>query len=267
MLATAQRGWDLQPPLPLVELRIMYRLAFVDAHTALGALGLAWEHARAAVDEALTLGTQLSLAATAKTCIELFALVDDGDCSARLLAAIDGDAMRQLPQAANEMWIATAQAALLRGDVAAARLTLSRVAASDAIESPRERVRLSLARAELALAEGDTLRARALLPNGDAPGMNDELRLGTLATRVRAEAGNGELTAATAAAAQAALSAGVVHAVAALSLHRALAAAQRAGVSGVPATAQRDHAAHALRLADGLRAHPVQQTVFLQAWG
>jgi hypothetical protein len=270
MLAAAQRGWDLQPPLPLIELRIMYRLAFVDAHVALGGLGLAWQHAMAAVEEALTLGTQLGLAATAKTCIELFALVGDGDCTARLLAAIDVDAMRQLPQVANEMWMATAQAALLRGEVAAAEQALSRVAAPDAIESPRERVRLRLAQAELALAEGDTLRALALLPDADAPDMNDELRLGALATRVRAETRNGALAAATAAAAQAALDAGVVHAVAALSLHRALAAAQRAcgdslaAMAGAPADAQQACAAHVRRLADSLLAHPVQQAEFLR---
>ncbi len=267
VLATAQRGWDLQPPLPLVELRIMYRLAFVDAHAALGGLGLAWEHAVAAVDEALILGTQLALAATAKTCIELFALVGDGHCSVRLLAAISDEAMRQMPQAANEMWIARAQAALLRGDLAAARLALAQVDPPDAIESPRERARLSLAGAELAWAEGDALRALALLPCDDAPGVNDELRLGALAIRVRAEARSGALAAATVAAAQAALHAGVVHAAAALALHRALAAAGQAGVTGVSDAAQRDGVAHVRWLADSLRKHPVQQTAFLQAWG
>jgi hypothetical protein len=48
-----------------------------------------------------------------------------------------------------------------------------------------------------------------------------------------------------------------VHAVAALALHRALAAAQRAGVTGVPAAAQHDGAAHLQRLADSLQSHPV----------
>jgi len=267
VLATAQRGWDLQPPLPLNDLRMMYRLAFVDAHGALGGLGLAWEHAQAAVDEALTLGTQLSLAATAKTCIELFALVGDVECSVRLLAAIDDEAMRQMPQVANEMWIARAQAAVLRGDVAAAGLALAEVAAPDTLESPRERARLNLAGAELAWAEGDAVHALALLPRADMPGMNDEMRLGTLAIQVRAEARSGVLSAATAAAAQAALDAKMVHAVAALSLHRALAAAQRAGAAGVPDAAPRDCAAHLQRLADSLRDHPVQHARFLQAWG
>ena len=267
MLATAQRGWDLRPPLPLIELRIMYRLAFVDAHVALGGLGLAWEHAVAAVDEALTLGTQLALAATAKTCIELFALVGDGDCSTRLLAAIDIDAMRELPQVANEMWIARAQAALLCGDVAAAKRALSRVAAPEAIESPRERLRLALAGAELAWAEGDVPRALALLPTADAPGMNDELRLGAWAMRVRVEAGRGELTAATVAAARAGLNAEAAHAMAALGLHRALNAAQQAGAAGVPDDAPRDGVAHVQRLADSLHDHPDRQAAFLKAWG
>ena len=265
MLATAQRGWDLQPPLPLVELRIMYRLAFVDAHAALGGLGLAWEHARAAVDDALSLGTQLALAATAKTCIELFALVGDEDGSVRLLAAIDEKAMRQAPQLANEMGIAAAQAALLQGDLAAARGALSRVAAPDAIESPRERARLGLAQAQVAWAEGDLARALAVLPHDDEPGMNDELRLGTLALRVEAEARGGSLSAATAAAAQAALRAETVHAVAALGLHRALAAAQQAGVMGVADATRCGCAAHVQRLADSLQAHPAQQAAFLRA--
>lgn len=267
VLATTQRGWSLQPPLPLNDLRMMYRLAFVDAHMALGNLGLAWENAVAAVDDALALGTQLSLAATAKTCIELFALLGDHDCASRLLAAIDDEAMRQMPQAANEMWIARAQAELRRGDVAAARLALARVAAPADLESPRERARLSLAQAERALAEGDAAGALALLPAVDAPGMNDEMRLGVLAIQVHAGTRGGRLAAATAAAARAALNAEVVHAVAALALHRALAAAQLAGVVGVPAAAQRDGAAHVHRLADSLREHPAQQAAFLQAWG
>ncbi len=267
VLATAQRGWELQPPLPLIELRIMYRLAFVEAHVALGGLGLACGHAVAAVDEALTLGTQLALAATAKTCIELFALLGDGDSAARLLGAIDDEAMRQLPQAANEMWVARAQAAMLRGDVAAARLALARAAAPEAMESPRERARLALASAELAWAEGDAQRARTLLPSADAPGMNGELRLGVLAIRVRLEAGQGRLTATTLAAAQAALNAEVVHATAALALHRALIAAQRAGVVGVPAEALHGGVAHLQGLADSLREHPDRQAAFMKAWG
>lgn len=267
VLAVAQRGWDLQPPLPLNDLRMMYRLAFVDAHTALGGLGQAWEHAVAAVDEALKLGTQLSIAATAKTCIELFALVGDGERSGRLLAAIDDGAMRQLPQVANEMWIATAQAALLYGDIAAAARALSHVVAPEAIESPRERARLALAGAQLAWAEGDAQRALALLPNAAAPGMNDELRLGAWAIRVRAEARSGELAAATVSEAQAALSAEAVHALAALALYRALASAQRAGVAGVPADAQRDCVAHVQQLAGSLRAHPSQQAAFFRAQG
>jgi hypothetical protein len=266
VLATAQRGWELQPPLPLNELRIMYRLAFVDAQVALGGLGLAWEHARAAVADALTLGTQLSLAATAKTCVELFALLGDDDASVRLFAAIDDQTLQQMPQVANEMWIASAQAALLRDDVAAARRALAQVAGPEALESPRERVRLALAGAELAWAEGDALRALALLPRADAPGINGEMQLGVLAIQVRAEARAGALSAATAAAAQQALSAEAVHALAALALHRALAAAYLAGAAGVPDTAQRDCAAHVQRLADSLREHPDRQAAFLQAW-
>ena len=266
MLATTQRGWALQPPLPPNDLRMMYRLAFVDAHLSLGELGQAWGNAFAAVDEAISLGTQLSLAATANTCSDLFAILGDQDCSTRLLAAISTDAMRQMPQMALGMWIARAQAALKRGDRGAARLALAQLPAPADIESPREYTRLCLVQAELALAEGDALRALALLPGADAPGMNDEMWLRALATRVSAEACRGELAAATLAAARTALNAEVVHAVAALALHHALAAAQRAGVAGVSADAQQACAAHVARLADSLRTHPVQQAAFLGAW-
>ena len=265
VLATAQRGWDLQPPLPLNDLRMMYRLAFIDANSALGALGPAWEHALAAVEEALTLGTQLSLAATAKTCIELFALLGDTDCTARLLTAIDDEAMRQMPQVANEMQIATAQAAVLRGDILAARQSLARV--TETIESPRERARLALAGAQLAWAEGDALRALAQLPCADAAGMNDELRLGVLAVRVQAEVLSGGLSATTAAAAQVALSTEVVHAVAALALYHALAAARRAGAAHIADTTLRDGAAHVQQLAGSLDAHSELRVAFLQSWG
>ena len=267
VLATAQRSWDLQPPLPLNDMRMMCRLAFVEAHLALGGLGLAWKHAVAAVDDALSLGTQLGLAATAMTCVELLALLGDEASASRLLAAIDEQAMRQMPQVANEMWMARAQAALLRGDVAAARQSLAQVAEATAIESPRERARLGLASAQLAWAEGDAQRALALLPNADAPGMNDELRLGALAVCVQLEARSGGLSAATMAAAQAALSTEVVHAVAALALHRALAAARRAGVAGIPDATAHDGAAHVQRLADSLHGHADRQAAFLQAWG
>jgi hypothetical protein len=165
------------------------------------------------------------------------------------------------------MLIARAQAALLRGDVAADRQALAQVATPDEIESPRERARLALAGAELAWAEGSGERALALLPSPDTPGMNDELRLGALAIRVGVEAGRGALTAATVAAARAALNAEVVHAVAALGLHRALIAAQQAGAAGVPDDARRDGLSHLQRLADSLRDHPDRQAAFLKAWG
>lgn len=266
MLATTQRGWALQPPLPPNDLRMMYRLAFVDAHLSLGALGQARDNAFAAVDEAISLGTQLSLAATANTCSDLFAVLGDQDYSTRLLAAISNDAMRQMPQVALGMWIARAQAALKRGDRGAARRALDQVPAPTDIESPRECTRLCLVQAELALTEGDALRALALLPGADAPGMNDEMWLGALATRVGAEACSGELVAATVAAARTALNAEVVHAVAALALHHALAAAQRAGVAGVSVDAQQDCAEHVQRLADSLGAHPAQRAAFMRRW-
>ena len=245
---------------------MMYRLALVDAHHSLGALGQARDNAFAAVDAAISLGTQRSLAATANTCCDLFAILGDQDYSTRLLAAISNDAMRQMPQVALRMWIAGAPAALKRGDRGAARLALAQVPAPADIESPRECTRLCLVQVELALTEGDVLRALALLPGADAPGMNDEMWLGALAMRVGAEACSGELVAATVAAARTALSAEVVHAVAALALHHALAAAQRASVAGLGVDAQQDCAEHVQRLADSLGAHPAQRAAFMRRW-
>jgi len=138
LLATVRRGWALQPPLPLNDLRLLYRLAFVDGHYALGEIGPAWDSAVSAVDEALALGTQLSLAATAKTCVELFATLGEQALPSRLFAAIDNESMRQMPQVAAEMWIARAQAALMLGDVVVARQALAQAPAAEAIESPRE---------------------------------------------------------------------------------------------------------------------------------
>ncbi len=92
------------------------------------------------------------------------------------------------------------------------------------------------------------------------------MRLRALAIRVGAEAQAGALTPATVAAARAALAAEVVHALAALYLHRALAAAQCARVAGVPPAAASDCAAHGARLAASLQGHSAQQAHFLRAW-
>jgi len=128
-------------------------------------------------------------------------------------------------------------------------------------------VRLALARAELAWAEADAQRALALLPAAEAAGMNAEMRLGELALRVQAQSLAGALEPGTVAAARAALCAEPLHAVAALRLHRALAAASRAGVAGVPGGAAPECAEHVQRLAASLSAHPTQRAAFLRAWG
>lgn len=265
ILATAQQGWALQPPLPPGNLRLMYRTAFVEAHLALGDLGAAWEHAAATVDEALALGTQLSLGATIRTCIELLVLLQAHDRVARLLGAIDADALRQMPQIADEMWVARAQAALQQHEPAVARQALAQVGAPEAIENPRQRVRLAQARAELAWAEGDAVAALALLPTDEAPGQNDELRLCGLALRTQCEAAGGSLPAATVTALQTLLAAAKAHPLAALRARRALADAQAAGVAGAPSQAQPDHAAHVQRLAASLHAHPPQRAAFLRS--
>ena len=63
VLAVARRSWDLQPPMPLEALRTQMRLAFVEAHVALGDLGQAWSWQLGAIDDALPLRQFAGLAA------------------------------------------------------------------------------------------------------------------------------------------------------------------------------------------------------------
>ena len=264
MLATVQRGWALQQGLAADDMQVMFLTAFVDAHLALGQLGAAWARAGEAIDAALALKPRFFAASTAKTCLELLSLLGAHGEAARLLAPLDDTTLRQMPQVADEMWIAQAQAALLMGDIAAAREVLGKARDQDATQMPRQHARLRLAQAELALAEGDATRALAALPGLHAPGMNDEMRLIEVALRIRTESAAGALTGDTVAAAQAQLVAETMHAVAALHLHRALAAAHRAGVKGVPDGAARDAAAHIAALGSSLQAFPVQQAAFMR---
>ena len=165
------------------------------------------------------------------------------------------------------MWVARAQSALRVGELVAARAALSEVAEIDANEMPRQRLRLLLARAELAWAEGDTALALATLPDAQAQGMNDEMRLYALALRLRIEAGQGALQANSVASAQALLRSPTCHAMAALALHRAMAAVQRAGATGVPLSAAQDAAGYVQTLGRSLHAHPAQQAAFLRWCG
>lgn len=265
VLAMAQQCWNLQPPMQPSELRVMVRLAFVDAHLALGDLGAAWAHAEPAVHEALQVQEQVGLAGTAMSTLELLGLLGEHALASELLARIDKAVMRQMPQAAHEMWLALAQYELLRGDPAAARAALAEVDTLAGLDNERIRVRAALVEAQLRLAEGDAAVALAALPADDAAGHNDEMRVRVLALRVAGEAALGTLSPDTLAAARAALAGPQAHASAALGLHHALARAQgarrrRAGPARVA------HATFVDRLAQSLQAHPAQRAAFQRAW-
>ena len=266
VLEVATRGWSLQPPIPPGGLRLMYRLAFVDANSSLGDLGAAWIHAEAAVTEAAAVHERYALVSVLATSLELLALIGEQARAAPALASLSADVLTQMPQHANDLWLAQAKVAMILGDHSAAVAALAQVTPAGQIVLERVQAFSALVGAELALAKGEPLRALADLPAHNSPGMSDEMRLRALAIRVGAEARSGALQPATVAAAQVALGAEVVHALAALYLHHALAAAQRAGVAGAPALAPADCAAHVARLAGSLREHRAQQAHFLRAW-
>jgi hypothetical protein len=234
----------------------MYRLAFVDAHHALGNLGAAWVHAAASLEEAATVNEVYVHASILTTCLELLALLGEQDRSASLLQGLGTEVLRQMPQHANDLWLARAQVALLLHDVNAAEAALAQVSGNIAIG--RVAAFNALLSAELALARGDVDVAVARLPDAQAPGMSDEYRLRRLALLLqaqRAAGGAGGLQAETVAMARAALQAGPVHASAALYLHAALAGPAPAGSTAASQAA----AAHLARLSASLQAHPAQQ--------
>lgn len=253
VLASAQQIQALQPPMQRSGLRVMVSLAFVDALIALGDLGLAWQHAHAAVDDALAVGEPLGLAAVVMTTVELFGLLGERAAVDRLLARLDPATLRQMPSAANEMWVAQAQFEWLAGRPAAACQALAQIDAPEQIGHLRVRWRWQVTAAALGL---------AALPDDAAPGMTDELRLHALAVRLAvlcpartlpAMAGHTDDLRAVLQQAQAALAAPAVHTVAALALLRALprAAWPAAGESLVG------------RLADSLGALAPQRAAFL----
>ena len=264
-LEVTQQGWEMKPSITARDMHTMYRAAFVGAHLALGELGSAWAHSVPACEEVLAANEPPLLVYLTICTLELFGLLGESERAAALLAAISQPMVQQMPQAAAEFWLCLAQYELLAGDVAAAAQALARVPAPAEIVNQRTRCCHALGCAELAWAQSDAAGALAHLPALDAPGMNSELRLRGLAVRISAEARSATLRPDTVAAAQGLLSNRAVHAVAALHLHRALAAAQRAGVAGVPATASQDHVAHVQRLAASLASHPPQQAAFLRA--
>ena len=263
-LAAVQRGWDLRPPLPPGELWVMYRLAFVDAHLALGDLGAAWDHAQAAIGAVLERGEpQLLLGATQCT-LELLGLLGETGLARQLLAATGSEAVRELRRAASEYWIAVAQFELAQGDIDAARKALAAVPPQAQIVEVRVRVRSALAEAELQLASGNAAAALALLPDTAAEGMNDEMRTRTWALTVQAQAGTGALPTATALAARTQLEGPSAYMPATLQLYRAMARAAQADVANAWPPAQQRHAEFVRGAATSLQAHPALRAAFVR---
>lgn len=256
-LAVAQEGWQLQPPLPPSEQRLMFRTAFVGTYMGLGDLGSALAHARPAAEEALATNEPYPAAGVSLFALELFGLLGAFELAAPLYGAINDASLQRMPHVAKEAWLARAEFELLAGDVAAASHSLGRIAAGEPIVDPSPRERHTLVLAQVALATGDAEQAQALLPVLGAPSVNPESRLRRLALWVQTQAALGRLDAPTLALARAALAeAPAPHAVAALYLLQALPAAEFG--------AQR--AAHADRLAASLAAHPAEQGAFRKRW-
>jgi DNA-binding SARP family transcriptional activator len=256
VLAVARRSWDLKPPMPLEGLRTQLRLAFVEAHVALGDLGQAWSWQLGAIDDALALRQFAGLAAVVGTGLELLTLLGESARVAPVLAAMQAPALAQMHHYATEMHLVQAECALLDADVDGARHHLASLAGT--VEDPRVQVRQRIAQAALCVAVGDPVPALAGLPSDDAPGHNAELRVRALAVRVAAEAAHGGLSDRTAGMATTALAADRVHAVAELLLHHAL---RRAGSALDPQQVSRVTA-----MAGSLQAHPAQRLAFEQRW-
>lgn len=266
-LKAAQNGWALQPALAEGELWMMLRLAFVDSHLALGQLGDSWAHAQAALAYAQAQGALQPLMAATLPTLELLGLLGEIALARQLLGRVSPQATRELHYTGFEHWISAAQFELSLGHPAAAQQALAWVPPAADIADVRVRARHALATAELALAQGDADAAQALLPDPQTEGMNDELRARALSLQVRAQSAGGQLQAATLQAAAAVLALPSPFAPATLQLHRAMAQAQRSGVSGAPVDAVAAHAVFVRGLAHALHAHPMQQAKFLRLNG
>ncbi len=259
-LAVVQRGWGLQPPLPEGDLCMMYRLAFVEIHLALGQLGQAWEHARPALAWAMGQSELSALCSASLPTLELLGLLGEVELARRVLQRIDPQALRALQYEASEHWISVAQFELSQGDVSAAAQALAHAPPPAEMADVRVRARHALALAELRLAQGDAAAALAGLPPPDAEGMNDEMRTRALALALRAQGRQGGWHDDTLQAAQRLLAAPPAFAPASLQLRRAVAQA-------LPSTGPAGCAAYVAALAQSLQDHPAQQTAFLHQAG
>jgi DNA-binding SARP family transcriptional activator len=270
-LAVAEQGWQLLPPLPEGALRMMYRLAFVDAQVALGRWGPAWEHAQAALAYAMAQSEAQPLLSACLPAMELLGLLGEAPLVRRALALITPAMLKEQQYLASEFQVAVTQFELAQGDAPAAAAALALAPPAAEIADVRARARHALARAELRLVQGHAEAALALLPAAEAEGMNDELRARALALALRAQgqAGRAGHTGAwqptTVAAALRTLSGPVQVAPATLQLYRALAQAVQQGLQGVPPDVAQAQRRFVAALVDSLAAHPAQQAALARA--
>ena len=249
----AQQAWDASPA-PTGQLRAMLRGALIQAHTARGELGVAWTHAAAALDEQPFVdGLQPAIYALAPA-LELLAWLGGESRVQPWLATLDDDRLASMRFHGHALWLARARYELLTDRLDAAQETLDRVSLPPESAGLQDAVRQAQLQAGILLARRDWRAALQALPPSDAPGMNTELAQRTLAVRVAAESACSELSDATVAAARAALSSEDGHALAALSLHAALAeAGQDAAPGAWPLRCE--------ALADGLWQFPLPAAV------
>lgn len=259
VLRMARACWELWPPMALDMLRVMVRLAFVEAHVALGDLGAAHHWALGAVDDAVAVGQVFGAASVVLTCAELLAVLGESALLAPLRRQLDASEAGVARAGTLETWLVLAECELMAGRWAAARAHRDRID-PDGLEGERPRVRLAIVDAALRQAGGDARAALAGLPADGSPGMNDELRWRALAVRLRAEADLGGCAAATLADAEAALAQDAVHAPAALLLHQAL-----LQVAATPAR-RRAWQQRVGSLAQTLHEQPALRTRFEQRW-
>jgi DNA-binding SARP family transcriptional activator len=253
-LAAAQQAWALSPE-PTGQLRAMLRGALIQAHTACGDLGAAWTHAAAALQERQPSGGPQPAIYALAPALELFAWVGAEAWAQPWLATLDDERLRPMPFHGHALWLARCRFELLTGRIDAAQATLAQVHLPPGQAGLHNAVRRAELQARVSLARRDWKSALDALPASDAPGMSGELAQRVLAIRLTAESADGGPTDATCAAARAALQSESGHALAALMLHAALAAAGRDDTPGA-------FRARCEALAVGLRNFPLLEAVF-----
>lgn len=260
VLHEATVAWGLAPPIGAEPMRTQLRLAFVEAHSALGELGQARHWALGAIDDATLLGQWIGRVAVLSTAAEVLAVLGEIERLDPLLDSLEPEVLAQLRSSGIEMWLILSECALMEGDLPRARERWAACQWASETEGRRQQARIAGVDAAMRLAEGDAAGALQRLPADDTPGTNDELRWRALTVRLGAEHALGGCRPQTVQAAEAALARDGVHALAAMQLHRAL-------VRADPGPARRAAwQARVDRLAGTLAGEPALQDRFRRRW-